>query len=176
MNKPKEHSKDNSTLSNVTISNGTDDGGYNVTFDSTTVSTTVLNTVLKAVDGIQCPPVLESKALHAEFSWDKKLQGLILGAFFWGYTAMQIPSGFLSDRFGPRLTVALGMFPVAVLTICSPWLARGSPYLLLIGRALIGVGEVIYLSGAITKLYSSVFGYNFNDKPTFSVIIMCPRS
>ena len=55
---------------------------------------------------------------------------------------MQIPSGFLSDRFGPRVTVAAGMFPVAIFTIITPQLARGSPYLLLVGRVIIGFGEV----------------------------------
>lgn len=117
-------------------------------YNSTTLDNgTVINVTLPVPtttnpEGLVCKVVSEAKELHAEFAWDKKLQGLILGAFFWGYTAMQIPSGFLSDRFGPRLTVACGMFPVAVLTIISPWLARGSPYLLLVGRIFIGVGEV----------------------------------
>lgn len=89
-----------------------------------------------------CPIVKRSASLKAEFAWDKKLQGLILGAFFWGYTVMQIPSGYLSDVFGPRLMISIGMFPVAILTIICPFLARGSPYLLLVGRVLIGCGEV----------------------------------
>lgn len=77
-----------------------------------------------------------------EFTWDKSLQGGILGAFFWGYTVMQIPSGVLSERFGPRRMIFAGMFLVSVLTILTPVLARGSPYLLIVTRVLIGMGEV----------------------------------
>jgi MFS family permease len=55
---------------------------------------------------------------------------------------MQIPSGVLSERFGPRRMIFTGMFIVSVLTILTPFLARGSPYLLIGTRALIGIGEV----------------------------------
>lgn len=125
INKYANPASNETSTSNVTIE-------LNITMPTTTLSS----------DGLHCPPVMEADLLNAEFSWDKKLQGFILGAFFWGYTAMQMPSGFLSDRFGPRLTVTCGMFPVALLTILSPFLARGSPYLLLVGRVLIGMGEV----------------------------------
>ncbi|XP_045210377.1 uncharacterized transporter slc-17.2-like isoform X2 [Mercenaria mercenaria] len=128
-------------------------GNQSIIYNSTNINGTIINVTIAPpptttdADGLVCKLVTESTDLHAEFSWDKKLQGFILGAFFWGYTAMQIPSGFLSDRFGPRITVACGMFPVAVLTIMSPWLARGSPYLLLVGRIFIGVGEAMMYPG-----------------------------
>ena len=130
MNKPKEdHSN---TTSDTIYSNETINGtSYNVTLAPP-----------GPIDGESCVLVTATETLVAEFSWDKPLQGLILGAFFWGYTFMQIPSGYLSDRFGPRITIASGMFPVAIITIISPWLARGSPYLLLVGRVIIGMGEV----------------------------------
>lgn len=34
------------------------------------------------------------------FSWhnDEKQQGLILGSYFWAYTAFQVPSGRLAER------------------------------------------------------------------------------
>lgn len=115
--------------------------------NGTVITVTVPIPTTTIADELVCKLVSESKDLNAEFTWDKELQGLILGAFFWGYTVMQIPSGFLSDRFGPRLTVACGMFPVAILTILSPWLARGSPYLLLVGRIFIGVGEAMMYPG-----------------------------
>lgn len=55
---------------------------------------------------------------------------------------MQIPSGVLSERFGPRRMIFAGMLLVSVLTILTPVLARGSPYLLIVTRVLIGMGEV----------------------------------
>lgn len=119
----------------------------NTTSSNGTVIVVTVPTTTQNPDEPVCKLVTDSKDLNAEFEWSKELQGLILGAFFWGYTAMQIPSGFLSDRFGPRITVACGMFPVAILTILSPWLARGSPYLLLVGRVIIGVGEAMMYPG-----------------------------
>ena len=74
---------------------------------------------------------------------------------------MQIPSGYLSDRFGPRLTIASGMFPVAIFTILCPFLARGSPYLLLVGRVIIGIGEV-------SELYCTKNATDHSDANAFS--------
>lgn len=119
-------------------------------FNSTTNTTYTVNatTTTIAPEGDDCPKS-EGGGTKVEgtFEWDRQLRGLILGAFFWGYTVMQIPSGFLSDRFGPRLTIACGMFPVAIFTIITPFLARGSPYLLLVGRVIIGFGEAMMYPG-----------------------------
>ncbi|KAL5009865.1 hypothetical protein ScPMuIL_012170 [Solemya velum] len=98
---------------------------------------------------IPCPSSISAdEREQGDFEWDKKLRGLILGAFFWGYTIMQIPGGWLSERFGPRKVIACGMFPVALLTIISPFFAKGSPYLLLVGRVVIGMGEAMMYPGA----------------------------
>ncbi|XP_062616836.1 sialin-like [Saccostrea cucullata] len=96
----------------------------------------------------KCPVPPASKTEEGEFTWDKALQGGILGAFFWGYTVMQIPSGVLSERFGSRRIIFAGMTLVSVLTLLTPVLARGSPYLLIITRALIGIGEATMYPGA----------------------------
>lgn len=95
-----------------------------------------------------CPNPAEMRNIKGEFTWDKSLQGGILGAFFWGYTVMQIPSGVLSERFGPRRMIFGGMLLVSVLTILTPVLARGSPYLLIVTRVLIGMGEATMYPGA----------------------------
>lgn len=70
---------------------------------------------------------------------------------------MQIPSGVLSERFGPRYMIFTGMLIVSILTILSPFLARGSPYLLIGTRALLGIGEVrkSCLAYLYTIFYSS---------------------
>jgi len=124
---------------------------YNVSYatpnNSVTGSTVVINTTTRAFTIEQKCPERNEKVKGGEFCWDKKLRGLILGAFFWGYTVMQIPSGYISDRFGPRLSISIGMFPVAILTILCPFMARGSPYFLLVGRIVIGLGEAMMYPG-----------------------------
>ncbi|CAG5124164.1 unnamed protein product, partial [Candidula unifasciata] len=76
-----------------------------------------------------------------EFTWNKELQGLLLGSFFWGYLVLQVPGGMLSERYGPRRVVFYTMLPAAVLGLVSPVSARLNPWLFLVVRVLIGVGE-----------------------------------
>jgi D-galactonate transporter len=65
--------------------------------------------------------------------------GFILGAFFWTYAVMQMPSGYLVDRFGPRLmyTIAVGWWSIFTTTTA---LAR--TFSALFGfRLALGIGE-----------------------------------
>jgi MFS family permease len=73
--------------------------------------------------------------------------GALTGAFFFGFSAMQIPCGFFFDRYGPRLTV-FGMLLVAVVGAALFTLAPGWP-LLLTGRALMGAGFGVMLIGSM---------------------------
>src|SRR5580658_10783214 len=41
-----------------------------------------------------------------EFGIDATAQGIILSSFFWTYALMQIPGGWLADRYRPRLIIA----------------------------------------------------------------------
>ena len=40
--------------------------------------------------------------IQKEFNMAPELVGLLLSAFFWTYALMQIPVGWLIDKFGPR--------------------------------------------------------------------------
>ncbi|KAH9509804.1 hypothetical protein Btru_045240 [Bulinus truncatus] len=110
----------------------------NETYDNQTAFTTTPKS-LGYCDSLE----LKAAAADAtgEFEWDKELQGLLLGSFFWGYLVLQVPGGMLSERYGPRRVVMYTMMPAAILGLLSPISARGSPWLFLIIRVLIGVGE-----------------------------------
>ena len=41
-----------------------------------------------------------------EFELSPTMQGVLLSSFFWSYALLQVPGGWLIDRFGPRLLVA----------------------------------------------------------------------
>src|SRR5882757_9019324 len=43
--------------------------------------------------------------ISKEFSLEPAMQGLILSAFFWSYALLQIPGGWMIDRFGPRALI-----------------------------------------------------------------------
>ncbi|MDP6707308.1 MAG: MFS transporter, partial [Alphaproteobacteria bacterium] len=57
------------------------------------------NIFLRSSMGVLAPE------LAAELALSSKMLGLIASAFFFSYAAMQIPTGLLLDRFGPRRTV-----------------------------------------------------------------------
>jgi predicted MFS family arabinose efflux permease len=76
--------------------------------------------------------------------------GALTGAFFFGFSAMQIPCGFLFDRFGPRLTVA-GMLVVATLGGIIFTTAQTWPPLLS-GRVLLGCGFGVMLIGSMVVI------------------------
>ncbi|XP_012256645.2 sialin [Athalia rosae] len=58
-----------------------------------------------------------------EFDWDEKTQGIILGAFFFGYVLTNVPGGRLAEIYGGKLIYGLGIFFTALLTIISPFAA-----------------------------------------------------
>ncbi len=76
--------------------------------------------------------------------------GALTGAFFLGFSAMQIPCGFFFDRYGPRLTV-FGMLVLAVAGGTIFTLAPGLPYLWA-GRMLMGAGFGVMLIGSMVVI------------------------
>jgi predicted MFS family arabinose efflux permease len=76
--------------------------------------------------------------------------GALTGAFFFGFAAMQIPCGFLFDRFGPRRSVA-GMLILATIGGAIFTLAPSWP-VLLTGRVLMGCGFGVMLIGSMVVI------------------------
>lgn len=76
--------------------------------------------------------------------------GALSGAFFLGFSAMQIPCGFFFDRYGPRRTVS-GMLLLAVAGAAIFTLAPSWP-ILLTGRALMGAGFGVMLIGSMVVI------------------------
>ena len=76
--------------------------------------------------------------------------GALTGAFFFGFSAMQIPCGLLFDRYGPRRAVS-GMLLLAVAGATLFTLAPSWP-LLLTGRALMGAGFSVMLIGTMVVI------------------------
>ena len=45
--------------------------------------------------------------ISKEFALTPTMQGVILSAFLWSYAVLQVPGGWLIDRFGPRLLISV---------------------------------------------------------------------
>ncbi|MFB4271711.1 MFS transporter [Nonomuraea sp. GTA35] len=80
-----------------------------------------------------------STYMQDDLGFDQTTKGILLSSFFWTYAIFQLPSGWLLDRFGPRL-----IYPIAVvwwsLWTAATALAHGVGTLL-VARLGLGIGE-----------------------------------
>lgn len=72
--------------------------------------------------------------------------GGVLSAFFVGYAAMQIPGGWLADRFGPRPVISLSIIGWSIFTFLTG--VATSLAVLIVIRVLFGIAEGPYPSAA----------------------------
>lgn len=62
------------------------------------------------------PSVITNELMH-EFSLNASMLGFISSLFYYAYTAMQIPSGLMCDRFGPKRLLVVGLFGCGLATV-----------------------------------------------------------
>jgi len=74
-----------------------------------------------------------------ELGWNEAALGVILSSFFVGYTFLQIPGGWLADRFGGKRILSIGVLWWSFFTMITP-LARNVATMTA-ARALMGLGE-----------------------------------
>ncbi|XP_068082585.1 vesicular glutamate transporter 1 isoform X2 [Anabrus simplex] len=76
-----------------------------------------------------------------EFNWDSKLQGLVLGSYFYGYITTQILGGWLAARVGGNRLFGLGIGVTSMLTLLTPLLVRVNVYWFIAIRVIEGIFE-----------------------------------
>jgi predicted MFS family arabinose efflux permease len=101
-----------------------------------------LSALLRAVTATLAP------VFSAELGLMAADLGLLAGAYFFGFAAMQLPSGRALDRFGPQ-RVLLVLLSVAVLGCLAFAMARSLPGLIA-ARVLIGMGVSACLMAPLT--------------------------
>jgi len=75
-----------------------------------------------------------------QYQWSETKQGLILSAFFYGYTVTQIPGGILAASRGAKIVLGVGVFVWSLFTFLTP-IASVSLPILIVCRVLMGLGE-----------------------------------
>src|SRR5215471_9541157 len=92
-----------------------------------------INYVDRASLSVAMPTISE------EFKIDAAAQGVILSSFFWTYALMQIPGGWLADRYGARPVIAGGTILwgafQALTALATGWVG------LLLARLGLGLAE-----------------------------------
>jgi ACS family sodium-dependent inorganic phosphate cotransporter len=79
------------------------------------------------------------------YAWDKKDQGLLLSAYFYGYIFPNLLGGSLSDLYGGRKVIFITMLLSALITAVSPFTADNNFIYMFIMRLLLGLmGGFLY--------------------------------
>ena len=91
--------------------------------------------------------------MAADNGWSPTVQGAVMSAFFLGYVTLQIPAGYLSDRYGGKWVLGLGVLFWSLFTILTPAAAALGLTMLLGCRFLMGVAEAVTWP-SIYSLYS----------------------
>ncbi|KAL8575201.1 hypothetical protein ACOMHN_042322 [Nucella lapillus] len=65
-----------------------------------------------------------TEAHGGELNWDQRTQGLVLGAYYYGYVIPQMFGGWLARRLGARNVLGSGMLLSSLLTFLLPLSAR----------------------------------------------------
>lgn len=83
---------------------------------------------------------LAAPVMVKEAGWSTVTLGVVLSSFFWGYFLLQIPGGWLADRFGGRRIMTVTGYLWAVFTAATAVSASSLPVLTGV-RAGLGAAE-----------------------------------
>lgn len=100
-----------------------------------------INYVDRAVLSIAMP------LIQKDLELDPAIVGIILSSFFWGYALMQIPSGWIADRYRPDKLVAGAAVLWGIVQTLTGFVS-GSKALMIL-RVILGIAEApLYPSGS----------------------------
>jgi ACS family D-galactonate transporter-like MFS transporter len=77
--------------------------------------------------------------IQKELGLDAAAMGFVLSGFFWTYSVMQLPAGWIVDRIGPRISFAFAVVWWSIFTAVTAF-ARGLGTMMAC-RLMLGVGE-----------------------------------
>ena len=82
-----------------------------------------------------------------DFNLNATELGFVSSAFFFSYALMQIPGGWLADKFGSKITVITAILMWSIFTMMTGF--AWSLVSLLVIRVLFGIGEGAYPSARL---------------------------
>ncbi len=94
-------------------------------------------------------------------------RGLLGSAFFWSYALLQIPSGWIVDRFGVKWTYAIGFLLWSLTSAATAWVTSFQTLLLL--RIALGIGESVVTPAAMRWIR---FNFDESRRGTAGGILM----
>ena len=77
--------------------------------------------------------------LSQSLDWSQEDQGWLLSSFFWGYILTQFAGSFLSQKFGAKYVLAIGLSVSSLTTAVIPFVAKQSFAFLVTLRVITGI-------------------------------------
>ncbi|GFR33901.1 putative inorganic phosphate cotransporter, partial [Trichonephila clavata] len=77
---------------------------------------------------------------HGEFDWSPEIEGVAIGAVYYGQLLGYMPGGRMAEVYGGKRTLMIFLFLASFFTIVTPFAARFSVYIFIACRFFIGVG------------------------------------
>lgn len=109
--------------------------------------------------GVQVSPSVMTYQLMQDFHVNAAVLGVMVSAYFYSYTLMQIPAGILYDHFGPRTLLTIAAILCAVGTLF--FAGTETVYWAAFGRFLIGIGSAFAFVGVLVVAARWFDGYYF---------------
>lgn len=100
-----------------------------------------LGMVIAYIDRANLSVVLATPEIRDLFHFHDSMRGLLNSAFFWSYALLQIPAGWVVDRYGVKKPYAIGFLFWTVVSAATG-LVNGVSQLILL-RVLLGAGESV---------------------------------
>jgi MFS family permease len=107
-----------------------------------------LGLIIAYIDRTNLATALAARDFRQFFGLSDFQRGLLSSVFFWTYTAMQIPAGFLVDRFGVRVPLAIALLFWSVIGAATA--GANAIWELIALRLLLGLGESVVLPGGLS--------------------------
>ncbi|KAK7082063.1 hypothetical protein SK128_021510 [Halocaridina rubra] len=85
--------------------------------------------------------ISENNQVVGEFQWDERMQGLLLGAYFYGNIATNMIGGRVAEYTGGKRVLGVSVLLSSVFALLSPVAARFSTNLFVTVRLLTGLAQ-----------------------------------
>ena len=130
-----------STLANTLRSGAGAAARYSVAHRWTIVVLLAFASIIAYVDRVNLSVALIDTDFKDYFQLTNTDRGMVSSAFFWSYALLQIPAGWIVDRFGSKYPMAISFTVWSLLTAATA-LTTGFASLFAV-RLLLGLGEAV---------------------------------
>jgi ACS family D-galactonate transporter-like MFS transporter len=113
-----------------------------------------LGFTLAYVDRTILSIALASADFKGQFALSDNARGLLNSAFFWSYALLQVPCGYLTDRYGVRRPYAIAIFGWSIISGLT--CLASSLWQLFTIRLLLGAGEAIVTPASIRWIATNI--------------------